>query len=233
MACTERRFFGVPIVEESPDELSTAWGKGVDAPGVLLFADRPLTWRLVRSRSVREFLREIPAGVVPNGRGIARQIRVATGCPVRVYPEFQSVVRILARAEEDSVGVYLVGRSPDQLQRVEQNVRATFPALRVVGRVVFHPANAESIATAIRKAGPRIVFIGGDSRKVISWLREQLPDFGPTLALVAHRAARRMAGQGASLRPAVILRIPVRLILGPVLIGHRLRARRRLKKQTS
>lgn len=232
MACTERRFFGIPVIEDSTDELADRWGGDRTDAGLLVYADRLLVWRLIRSRTMREFL--AAAGrLVPVNRGIARQIRVATGCSAGPFPEFQSVVRILSRAETDTAGLYLVARSGERLQRVEQNVRATFPQIRVVGRAVFHPGAADSIATAIRKAGPRICLVGDDSRAVMSWLAADSASFGPVLTIVATRAAQRMAGAGSPVRLTAIPAIVLRLFIGPVLLGHRLLARRRLKTRTT
>ena len=233
MACTERRFFGVPLVEQSPDELAASWGGERSRLGALIFADRMLLWRLARSRVTRQFLLDIDGRIAPVGRGTARQGRVATGGRVGPFVEFQSVVRIMARAEEDTSSVYLVGRSAEQLQRVEQNVRATFPALRVVGRAVFHPANTASITTAIRKAGPRLVFVGSDAPVLLRWIRDQAGDFGPVLTIVSGRAAQRMAGRPQAPRSGAWLALLIRPFVWPALLVHRLMARRRRNTRTA
>lgn len=224
MACTQRRFFGVPLVEQTTEDLAETWGAARSQLGALIFADRMLLWRIARSRVTRQYLLDIQGRAVPNGGGPARQIRVATGCRVGAFPEFQSVVRIMARAEADGATVYLVGRSQDQLQRVEQNVRATFPRLPVVGRAVFHASNTEAITTAIRKAGPRLVFIGSDAPILLRWMREQSTRFGPVLTIVAFRAAQRMAGRSATPRRGTWAALLVRPFMGIPIIVHRLRA---------
>ncbi len=233
MACTQRRFFGVPLVEQTTEELADVWGAARSQLGALIFADRTLLWRIARSRPMRQYLLDVPGRVVPNGGGAARQIRVATGCRVGAFSEFQSVVRIMARAEADGATVYLVGRSQDQLQRVEQNVRATFPQLRVVGRAVFHASNTESITTAIRKAGPRLVFVGSDAPILLRWMREQSSQFGPVLTIVAFRAAQRMAGRSATPRPGAWAAVLVRPFIGFPLIVHRLRAHYRRNRPSA
>ncbi|MFW5694041.1 MAG: WecB/TagA/CpsF family glycosyltransferase [Alkalispirochaeta sp.] len=222
MACTHRRFFGVPLVEQTPEDLADTWGVARSKLGALIFADRMLLWRIVRSRVTRQYLLDIHGRVIPNGRGGARQARVATGCRIAAFPEFQSVVRIMARAERDGATVYLVGRSQDQLQQVEQNVRATFPQLRVVGRAVFHASNTEAMTTAIRKAGPRLVFVGSDAPALLKWIREHSSRFGPVLIVVALRAAQRMAGRTAVPRSGAWAAVLVRPLMVFPLIAHRL-----------
>jgi exopolysaccharide biosynthesis WecB/TagA/CpsF family protein len=233
MSCIQRRFFGVPIVEQSPDDLADAWGGDRKKLTMLIFVDRVLLWRLVRSRVTRQFLLDIDGVAVPAGRGVSRQIRVATGCRVGPFLEFQGTVRVMARAEMDQAGIYIVGRSQDQLQRVEQNVRATFPNLRVVGRAIFHASNTAAITTAIRKAGPRIVFCGTDSPALLRWIRESVHQFGPVSFLVAGRAAQRMAGRSRAARRGAIPALLVRPFIGPALLGHRMLLARRRKKQTA
>lgn len=222
MACTHRRFFGIPLVEHTTDDVAEMWGAARSQLGTLIFADRMLLWRIIRSRATRQYLLNVGGRVAPNGRGATRQIRVATGCRIEAFPEFQSVVRIMARAESDGATVYVVGRSQDQLQRVEQNVRATFPQLRVVGRAVFHASNTEAMTTAIRKAGPRIVFVGSDAPALLKWIREHSRQFGPVLIIVASRVAQRMAGRSSGPRSGAWAAMLVRPFMVVPLIAHRL-----------
>ena len=233
MACTDRRFFGVPLVEHTTEDIAETWGAARSQLGALIFADRMLLWRIIRSRVTRQYLLDVRGRVAPNGRGAARQIRVATGCRVGAFPEFQSVVRIMARAEGDGATVYVVGRSQDQLQRVEQNVRATFPQLRVVGRAVFHVSNTEAMTTAIRKAGPRIVFVGSDAAAFLKWIREHSRQFGPVLIIVASRAAQRMAGRSSVPRSGAWVAMLVRPFMVVPLIAHRLWTRYHRRTRTA
>ena len=233
MACTQPRFFGVPLVTDQPDDMAEIWGCERSTAGLLIFADRMLMWRIARSRPMRQYLLDVSGHVAPNARGLSRQIRTATGCRVGPFPEFQTVVRIMSRAEADEASVYLIGRSQDQLQRVEQNVRATFPRLRVVGRAVFHPSATEAITTAIRKADPRIIYVGSDAPMLFRWLLACSSRFGTGLVVVGYRSAQRMAGRARTLRKGVWLAWLVRPFLWPVLLVHRFIVHRRRSKQTS
>ena len=224
-------FFGVPVAEQGADEIASVWGSAAADLRMLIFADRMLAWRMARSRPFRRFLGETGSRMVPNGSGIRRQVRVATGHRPEPVVEFQAVIRIMAHAEQDGGTIYLLGRSPEQLQHMEQNVRATFPELRVVGRAVFHPSRGASIATAIRKASPRLVFVGTDARRPLAWVHEHVEELGPVTVLVAFRAAQRMAGRARAPRPAAWAALPLRPFIWPVLLGHRLRVRRRRKKR--
>ncbi len=233
MTRANQLFFGVPVVEESPDSLADSWGRGREHFSILVFTNLPLLWRLVRSRSTKRFLAACNGRIVPSSSAAGRQVRLATGRRVGAFPELQSLVRIMARVEADKAAIYLVGRAPDDLQRMEQNVRATFPSARIVGRVVFHPANLESITTAIRKAAPRIVVASLDSPRLFSWLRAHARDLGAVLCVIAPRATARMAGRNPTPRLDQILMSPGRVLVAPVLLVHRLVISRRMKRQTA
>ena len=233
MTRANRRFFGVPFVEENPDSLADSWGRGRESFSILIFTNLSLLWRIVRSRSTKRFLAAYDGRVVPSSPGAGRQVRLATGCRTGAFPELQSLVRIMARVEEDNAAIYLVGRAPDELQRMEQNVRATFPSARIVGRVVFHPANLASITTAIRKAAPRIVVASLESPRLFAWLRGNARDLGAVLCVIAPRATARMAGRKPAPRLDQILMSPARILVAPVLLIHRLVVRRRMKKPTA
>jgi N-acetylglucosaminyldiphosphoundecaprenol N-acetyl-beta-D-mannosaminyltransferase len=227
----QQLFFGVPVVSSTPDTLTDEWGAAGEVFRALVFVDRVLLWRIVRSKDLRRFLQDHHGCVVPTARGSSRQLRVATGAAAPAYPELPTVVRILAAAERDTASIYLAARNQTQLQRIEQNVRATFPKLRIVGRAVVHSANAASISTAIRKAAPRIVFVGSDAAAMLKWIRAYAPKFGPTTVLIASRAAQRMTGGNETPRSGWIPAVAARPFMGPILLAHRLVVRRRRKKR--
>ncbi|MFW5643661.1 MAG: WecB/TagA/CpsF family glycosyltransferase [Alkalispirochaeta sp.] len=230
MNCVQRRFFGIGLVEDEGTELSPSWGDAPIAPKTLVLSGRRIMWRLIRNRSYRGFFQTDSHRVAPVCNGLVRQITLATGCIVGPYPEFQTLVRLLARAEETGGSLYILGRSASDLQRIEQNVRDTFPGIRVVGRAVFHPASIASVTTAIRKAAPRIVLSGVVTDSFFRWMIASADRIGPSLTIVAPRGAARMAGRRSGIPVSVVLTAPLRVFLPILLIAHRIRAVRRAKK---
>lgn len=222
MGCTERSFFGLPIVREAPPDLAEAWGRARSEPGILIFARRPLLWRLVRRRSLRRALVERNTVIVPVGASGRRQVRLATGCDVGDFAPFHAPIRILSRAEEDKAGVFIVDTTPGAVRQIEDNLRVTFPDLRIVGRALFHPDIAASVTTAIRKSDPRIILIGSLRTGVIRWVIAQTDSVGNTLALVAGDAADRIAGRTRPVIPREIATFALRILAVPLLLAHRL-----------
>lgn len=233
MACTERLFFGLPIVMEAPPDLAETWGRSREAPGILVFAGRRCLWRLVRWRAFRRSLAGKAVAVVPVGGAARRHVRVATGCDVGEYSSFQAPIRILSRAELDSAGVFIIDTSPAAVRRVEENVKVTFPGLRIVGRAVFYREIAPSVTTAIRKSDPRIILVGSVRPAVIRWILSQHDVVGSSLTLIAEDAMSRMAERGRRVSPLELLGLPLRLLVLPVLLVHRLVRRHHQKKSTS
>ncbi len=231
MACAERLFFGIPIVAEAPPDLADRWGCARTGPGLLLFARSALLWRLVRTRRIRGLMTAGRDAVAPLGGIARRQIRIATGCATGDYVPLQSVVRILARAEADSATVFLVDSATDALRSLEGNTRDTFPGLRVVGRATLNHHIADSVTTAIRKAEPRIVLVGSARGHVLRWIAESIDGVGNALIVIAPDAVSRMISRrdGSPLTSAILL--PLRILMIPVLLIHRIALHRRQKKR--
>ncbi|SIQ34394.1 Glycosyl transferase WecB/TagA/CpsF family protein [Alkalispirochaeta americana] len=230
MSCTFRQFFGLPLIEDAPPDLAPVWGATRTAPGILFFAGRSFLWRLVRSRRVRTGLAGKNAAVVPAGGGARWQTRLACGCDIGKYSAFQGLIRLLSRAEEDQAAIFIVDSDPKAVRRIEENLRITFPGLRIVGRAAFTPAIATSVTTAIRKAEPRIVLIGCARKPVLRWMIGQYDQVGNALAIVASQAVDRMAGRRRGISPGDLLGAPLQLLVPLLLVGHRLVLIHRWKK---
>ncbi len=230
MKCIEKRFFGTRIVPDEGSELSQHWAEERTHPAVLVMVGRRLLWRAVRNRSYRDFFGKDQHFLVPVEPAASRQIRWATGCSVGPFPEFQTIVRLLSHGEATAAPVYLLGRNTNELQRIEQNLRATFPGVRVVGRAVFHPVSIASVTTAIRKAAPRIVLSGVVNNTFLRWVLASADRIGPVLTVVAPGGLGRMAGRRVTVWPMTLLTLPFRVFLPLPLFIHRLRLHRKAMK---
>lgn len=231
MACTERVFFGVPIARDQPGQLADNWAGYRNSPGVLIFARSYLLWRLARSKMVRTFLTAPRDAVIPLGGPARHQVFIATGCTTSTFVPLQSVVRILSRAEEDGAAIFIVDRTAEGVRNLEDNTRATFPGLPVVGRARITPSISESVTTAIRKADPRIVLVGADNRFVLRWVAKNLAGMGNPVVIIAPDAVAYMVGNPRRGVLRDILDIPAGILTFPVLLGHRFKAAHRNRNQ--
>jgi hypothetical protein len=217
-----RRFFGLDIVVEAPPDLASAWGGFRSSPGILLLAGRSLLHRLIRSRALRSGLVAHDAVVVPVGKAARRHVRLACGCEIASYDAFRDLIRILSAAENDQASIFILDSDLERVRSIEGNIRVTFPELRVVGRAAYSHGLAQSVATAIRKADPRLVLVGSTRTPVLKWLNARYAELGNALVLVAGDAADHMIDRGRGRLAREILALPGRLPAVIPLLVHRL-----------
>lgn len=123
------------------------------------------TWDLYRAHHDPLLLRTMnnAALVLPVSRMIGHMARFMTRQRqlFRYYP-FDSIIRILTWLEDMGGSLYLLGGSASDIVAVDQNVRLTFPKVRLLGRYTayFPDRMAISVATAIHKADPDILIAG-------------------------------------------------------------------------
>lgn len=227
MSCSDVSWFGFPIADLGLDELTLAWAGATERERTLMWSRRADLWRVLRGASARALLQAAEVTVLPVGGAARRHVRAATGCRPAELNEFQATIRLLATAEEQRGTIYIVDTDQDRLQRTEQNLRATFPGLRVVGRAWLRRGSESDIDTAIRKASPRVVLAGVCDRTVLQWIADGYGERGATTVVVAPRAVARVAALGSPGRAiGEVVTAPLRLALWPVLWAHRLRLRR-------
>jgi N-acetylglucosaminyldiphosphoundecaprenol N-acetyl-beta-D-mannosaminyltransferase len=123
--------------------------------------------------------------VVPISLGLQRAATFLERPSVEAQTTFRFVIRLLGLLEERGATYYLLGLRRRHLTRVEENLRLTFPGLRLVGRHPgYYSQDRESdIVTAIRKASPNLVLIGSGIRGGDSWVRSNKRTFAPGIYL--------------------------------------------------
>ncbi|MFW6337494.1 MAG: WecB/TagA/CpsF family glycosyltransferase [Alkalispirochaetaceae bacterium] len=241
-AIERARVIGIPIDNIRYEDLSEAvdYMTRRKTPSQIAFVR---SWDVLRARHSREYREALEqcALVVPVAKGLVRSARfLGFGDVVRHLP-FQFVVRLLSVLEEKGGSVFLLGSSPSRLSTVEQNIRETFPRVRVVGRHEggFSEGAGKNILLAVRKADPSLLLTGRGIRRGDLWLyfvRRQLPGTialwsGETFDIMCGR--RRPASQRAFVKGredlALLFRRPWRMLrffgylwFGALLIFYRL-----------
>jgi N-acetylglucosaminyldiphosphoundecaprenol N-acetyl-beta-D-mannosaminyltransferase len=73
----------------------------------------------------------------------------------------------------------VLGCTPTELRNIEQNLRQTFPGLKIVGRYTgYYPKTMErDICTAIKKASPHCALIGAGIRGKEKWISRHKKEF--------------------------------------------------------
>lgn len=215
------RFFGAPFVSVAPDELFPRLLDKSSAR-LLFFADQFALRRAVFVPSLRRLWRESGVVVAVSTLAAQRRARLATGKLFTVLSEFQTVVRLLDLLEPRRGSVYVLGPTAEALFVVEQNLRATFPKVHVVGRSVVNAQIVENTLTAIVKAAPTVVLVGPLRAQGRRWVQSRFRDFGPALVLYAPDAFRRMAHRRRSTIGKRLIGILLWPILMVAMLGNRL-----------
>lgn len=104
--------------------------------------------------------------VAPDGQPVrwALNLLYRTGLRDRVYgPEL--TLRLCRRAAEDGVPVYLYGSTPETIEKLQENLAASFPGLQIAGAEAppfrpLTPEEDEAMVERINRSAARIVFIG-------------------------------------------------------------------------
>ncbi|AFG38800.1 teichoic acid biosynthesis protein [Spirochaeta africana DSM 8902] len=183
---------------------------------------------------------ESAALVLPMQRGVQRAAAIAGHKPPRRHMPFQLIIQLLGAVESAQGSLYLIGGRPAALEKVEANLKYTFPKMRIVGRFpgFFRKGVEASLLTAVRKSGPDITLVGTGVRG--RWLEKQSGQFPPGITIAAarvfrvfaeqrRRPSRRLFESGlkdsmkAILLPWHWLRIPLYLLLLMRLVVERLR----------
>jgi N-acetylglucosaminyldiphosphoundecaprenol N-acetyl-beta-D-mannosaminyltransferase len=140
-------------------------------------------WDLMRARRSGEFRRcvEQASLVIPVSLGILRGAKFLKKTVPQRYMPFDFMIRFFAALEARGRSLYLLGCKPKDLRAIEQNLKQTFPGLKIVGRYTGHYPKAKDtdIRTAIKKASPHCVLIGSGIRGKEKWISRHRNDFAP------------------------------------------------------
>jgi N-acetylglucosaminyldiphosphoundecaprenol N-acetyl-beta-D-mannosaminyltransferase len=179
-------FLKVPIDIVDPDQLGPlafqllADGK---EKNIVLLSLRDLL-RARRNGEYRDYVKQA-ALVIPISRSIVRGIRFLHGKQAVRYMPFDFVIRLFTVLEKRELSSYFLGGKKHVLEKAEKNIRATFPALRVVGRFPgsFRRQEEATIIEAIRKASPSLLLVGKGVRGGERWIARNTRRLGKGMRL--------------------------------------------------
>jgi N-acetylglucosaminyldiphosphoundecaprenol N-acetyl-beta-D-mannosaminyltransferase len=172
---------GIPVDnlrDEAFEDTVYALAEGKEVRQVVFLS----LWNLMRARRDKEFCRCVEeALVIPVSKGIQKSAKfLKKKIPARYMP-FDFMIRFFAALEARGRSLYILGCRPAQLRGIEQNLKQTFPGLKIVGRYTGHypKSKEQDICTAIKKASPHCVFIGSGIRGKEKWVRRHKSGFSP------------------------------------------------------
>ncbi|MDR0670082.1 MAG: WecB/TagA/CpsF family glycosyltransferase [Treponema sp.] len=193
-----------------------------------------------RNNEYREYVRNA-ALVIPIGKSIVGGIRFLTGKQAVRYMPFDFAVSLLSILEEREFSVFLLGGKLRVLRKTENNIRQTFPRLRVVGRFPgsFKKQEEGLIVEAIRKTAASLLLVGKGVRGEEHWIARYSGALNPGLRLWCsdlydvfaerrHRPSRKTFDRGLEFvgycfrSPLKFFRVFPYFYYKILLLGHRL-----------
>jgi len=131
-------------------------------------------WDLLRARRSGEYRSYVTraALVIPISKSIIGGIKFITGKKAYRYMPFDFIISMLTILENREFTCYLLGGRRKVLLKTEQNIRQTFPRLRIVGRFpgYFKRYEEPTIIKAIKKSSPALLLAGMGIRGKERWI---------------------------------------------------------------
>lgn len=192
------RVAGIPVdhvSEENFEEIALFLSESEEFHQIIFLS----LWDLLRARRDKEFRLcvERASLIIPVSRGILAGARFLRKTVPARYMPFDFVIRMLGALETRGRSLYLLGAKNQDLRNVDQNLRQTFPGIKVVGRYTgYYPRAMErNIITAIKKASPHFVLVGPGIRGKDKWIYRNKKEFSrgvflwnsPVMEIIAGR----------------------------------------------
>jgi N-acetylglucosaminyldiphosphoundecaprenol N-acetyl-beta-D-mannosaminyltransferase len=177
---TRIRIIGVPvdIVKDEDFERVASFLIGDDNRHQIVFLS---LWDLMKARRDKEYRQcvENASLVIPVSRGILRGAGFLKKTVPYRYMPFDFIIRFFRVLEEKGKALYLLGSDKKNLQNAEQNLKQTFPGMKIVGRYTgSYPKEMEkNILLAIKKASPHFVLAGSGIRGRDLWIYRNKKEF--------------------------------------------------------
>jgi len=167
------QFLKVPIDIVAPDQLEDIVYdllKEKKEHNIVLLS----LWDLLRARRSGEYrLYVLRASlVIPISKSLIGGIKFITGKKAHRYMPFDFIIKMLTILENREFSCYLLGGKRKILLKTEQNLRQTFPKLRIVGRFpgYFKRHEEGTIIKAIKKSSPSLLLVGKGVRGKERWI---------------------------------------------------------------
>lgn len=128
-----------------------------------------------RDETLCRLLNEAQIGIC-DGIGAALAVRLLRGISIPRITGISLFYALVRAAEQSSWKIFLLGASPESNQGAEQNLLATHPNLKIVGRRDGYFQDSAEVVEQINASGADIVFVAMGSPKQELWIHENRAD---------------------------------------------------------
>ncbi len=187
MAIHRINILGVPVDICPIEELESQILKILDKPGTkqIVFLN---IWGLLKARHTKNEFSECIKNadlILPVSKSILRGAKfLKKEIPVR-YNQFSTIIQILTTLDSHFKTLYLLGGRKETLSIAEQNVKDTFPNLRIIGRCTgYYQKSWESrIIESLHKSSPSLVLMSEGFKEKELWVYKRKNQFSNSIFL--------------------------------------------------
>jgi N-acetylglucosaminyldiphosphoundecaprenol N-acetyl-beta-D-mannosaminyltransferase len=139
--------------------------------------------KLLKARGNREYFRCLRTAslILPTSRAIIKGAHFQRKQVLTRFNQFEFVIRLLSAADELKKSVYILGGKKGDLEKVESNLRTSFPNMQIVGRYIgnFNKETEKNILLAIKKSSPSFIIVGSGIKKTDLWIMNNRDHLNP------------------------------------------------------
>jgi N-acetylglucosaminyldiphosphoundecaprenol N-acetyl-beta-D-mannosaminyltransferase len=155
--------------------------------------------KLLKVRRNREYFRCLRTAtlILPTSKAIIKGAHFQRKQELTRFNHFEFIIRLLSAADELKKSVYILGGRKEDLEKVESNLRTSFPNMQIVGRYTgnFNKEIEKNILVAIKKASPSFVIIGSGIKKPDLWIIKNRDLVNPSIFVDAGNCFEIFSGR--------------------------------------
>ena len=190
--------FGIPLDNVDTEAINNIVEKYAAKPKPMHIVSLSW-WDFIRAKTKWEYRAIVKHAslVVPHSHLLSCGIRATRQSPINFVSEFDFLIKLLAILERHAMSIVLLGMALEEIHAIEQNIRNTYPDLKIVGRFsgFFNKQQEQAIQIAIRKANPDFIFVGSGLYINEVWLYEIKHKLNPAILFWSRKVMEALAMQ--------------------------------------
>lgn len=155
--------------------------------------------KLLKVRRNKEYFRCLRTAtlILPTSRAIIKGARFQGKRDLTRFNQFNFIIRLLSLADDVKKSVYILGGKKEDLEKVESNLRTSFPNMPIVGRYTghFNMEMEKNILVAIKKASPSFVIVGSGIKTTDLWILKNRDLVNPSIFVDAGNCFEIFSGK--------------------------------------
>jgi|GEM_PF-1300564 len=160
------------------------------------------TYLLMKAQFSKELFGIIKSAdlVLPISAGVRFGLKFLNKSLDKVYNYYNFLITLLLHFTEKNKFIYVLGGKNKLLQKINNNLRDSFPGIRIVGNYhCNYKKNFEhNLMTSLKKSSASLVLVGNSSPKQEKWIFRRISQFNQGVFIGVGDFVNIVGGKGAS-----------------------------------